>query len=270
MRHEQLWTRAAKNTKIQFWTPNDCIFEYEYANKIALEECKKRNIEIFFGQELIKVKKNSIGEKFGVFKNVKTGEIFEKVFNQLVVNPKSQPQPEIAESPLVDEDGLIDVNPYTLQHKKYDNVFAFGTATNVPTTRSQYATMAQSPVIKHNVIQYLEGKELNAIYDGYTFISLYLGSQYMTSFQHMYNYEAHAKNHLAPHYGLFSKIYFNRYKKAAIKLAGKYSGFKQNHGPPYWNYNPRLDELKHNEYLNTHNIPIEAAKFGSSTQDVAI
>lgn len=226
MRYEQLWGRAADNAKIQFWTPNSSIFEFEYANKVALEECEKRGIEVFFGQELIKVKKNAIGERFGVFRNVETGEIFEKAFNQLIVNPTAKPQPEIAESPFVDENGLIDVNPYTLQHKTYENVFAFGSAANLPTTRSQYATMAQSPIVKHNVIQYLEGKELNAIYDGYAFVGLFLGTRYMTSFQHFYNGEPHPKNHLAPHYGLFSRIYFNRYQASAVKLANQYSNFK--------------------------------------------
>jgi len=30
---------------------------------------------------------------------------------------------------LTDSKGLIDVNKYTLQHNKYDNIFAFGDAT---------------------------------------------------------------------------------------------------------------------------------------------
>ena len=37
---------------------------------------------------------------------------------------------------LVDADGLIDVNPYTLQHERYENVFAFGDAIRGNITRS--------------------------------------------------------------------------------------------------------------------------------------
>jgi len=66
---------------------------------------------------------------------------------------------------------------------------------------------------------------------------------------------------MIPHYGLFSKFYFSRYAKIASGLAKKYSGFKQNHGPPAWNYNPRYDDLEHNEYLNKHNIDPEVTKF---------
>ena len=118
------------------------------------------------------------------------------------------------------------MNPYTLQHSRYENVFAFGSCADLPTTRSQYATMAQSPVIKRNVLQYLRGNELDGIYDGYSFIALYLGNQNMTSFQHYYGYEPHWKNHMVPHYGVFSRFYFDRFCKSATSVAGKYTGFK--------------------------------------------
>jgi sulfide:quinone oxidoreductase len=69
----------------------------------------------------------------------------------LIAQPPSKPQKEVANGPLVDSQGLIDVNPYTLQHRKYENVFAFGSCANIPTTTSHYATMAQSAIVKHNV-----------------------------------------------------------------------------------------------------------------------
>jgi len=52
-----------------------------------------------------------------------------------------------------------------------------------------------------------------------------------------------------------------RYKKIAAGQAKKFSGFKKNYGPPHWNYNPRYDELEHNEYLNKHGIDPEVTKF---------
>lgn len=90
----------------------------------------------------------------------------------------------------------------------------------------------------------------------------------MTSFQHFYNGEAHPKNHMSPHYGIFSRFYFNRYVKSATTIAGKYTGFKQNFGPPNWNYNPRYDALENNEYLNRHNISPEATKFNGNVPSV--
>lgn len=151
LRQEKIQGRAANNARVQYWSANKKIFEYDYANEVALEECEKRQIDVFLGWELKKVYRNEIGEKIGLFENVDTGKTIEKEFNQLVAHPDAHTQPELVGSSLVDENGLVDVNPYTLQHKKFENVFAFGSCTNLPTTRTQYATMAQAPIVKHNV-----------------------------------------------------------------------------------------------------------------------
>ena len=130
--------------------------------------------------------------------------------------------------------------------------------------------MAQVPIVKHNVQQFLHGKELNAIYNGYSFIGLFLGAQSMTSFQHYYGHEPHWKNHIVPHYGIFSRFYFDRYVKQAQSLSGKYTGFKQNAGPPHYHYNARYDALEDNEFLNSNNIPVEDAMFnGGKTPQVS-
>ncbi len=91
LRQEKLFGRASNNARVQYWTPNKQIFEYSYANEVALEECEKRQIDVFFGQELIKVEVNEHGERIGHFRNVDTGKVIQKDFNQLVAHPKAQP-----------------------------------------------------------------------------------------------------------------------------------------------------------------------------------
>lgn len=115
--------------------------------------------------------------------------------------------------------------------------------------------------MKHNVQRYLHGQDLNAIYDGYSFIPLFLATQQMTSFSHFYNHEPHPRNHFCPHFGLFSRFYFDRYKKIVSSGADKFAGFKQNFGPPHYQYNPRFDALEHNEYLNRHRISPDETRF---------
>ena len=58
---------------------------------MALEECKKRGIEVFFGWEMLSVKENKIGQKIATFKNVDTGETIEKDFFSACINPTSKP-----------------------------------------------------------------------------------------------------------------------------------------------------------------------------------
>lgn len=80
LRQDVLQGRAAKNARIQYWTPNKEIFKFSYANEIALEECRKRGIEVFFGQEMIKVHTTPLGQKIATFRCVDTGAIVEKDF----------------------------------------------------------------------------------------------------------------------------------------------------------------------------------------------
>lgn len=67
LKQERLQGRATQNATVQYWTPNKRIFNFDYANDVALEECRKRNIEVNFGWELKKVSKTSTGENWGVF-----------------------------------------------------------------------------------------------------------------------------------------------------------------------------------------------------------
>lgn len=76
-----LLERASRGTTVQYWTPNKSIFDFDYANEVTLDECRKRQIEVNFGWELLKVSKDEKGEKFGVFRNVDTGKTIEKDFN---------------------------------------------------------------------------------------------------------------------------------------------------------------------------------------------
>lgn len=68
------------------------------------------------GWDMIKVHQSEIGEKIATLKNVVTGEILEKPFMHANINPTSKPQQALVDAGITDGTGLIDVNPYTLQH----------------------------------------------------------------------------------------------------------------------------------------------------------
>lgn len=91
------------------------------------------------GWDMQKVHKNEIGEKIATFKNVSTGEILEKPFFHANINPSSKPHQFLVDGGITDSSGCIDVNPYTLQHERFENIFAFGDAIKGNTTRTQEA-----------------------------------------------------------------------------------------------------------------------------------
>uniref|UniRef100_A0A7S3SDH7 Uncharacterized protein n=1 Tax=Strombidinopsis acuminata TaxID=141414 RepID=A0A7S3SDH7_9SPIT len=249
MRQDKMVGRAARNAQIQYWTPNKEIFRFPYANEVALDECHKRGIDVMLGWEMTKVYKNEYDQKIAVFKNVDSGEIIEKDFFSANINPPSNPQKELLGTGLLNDEGLVDVNKYTLQHKTFENVFAFGDCAATGTTPTQDAAMAQNPIIKHNLLQFMDGKDTNAIYDGYTFMPLILGQNYATSFQHLHDYEPHSMNHAVPHYGIFSNIYFGRMMSSGVKASNAYTGFKKTYGPPHYRYRASFDPLESNEVL---------------------
>lgn len=268
MRQDKLMGLASENARIQYWTPNKEIYKFPYANAIALDECEKRGIDVHFGWEMMSVKYNDAGEKVATFKNVDSGEVIEKEFNAASINPPSKPHDFIRNSGLADANGLIDVNRYTLQHNKYENVFAFGDAIAGETTRTYVGAQWQNPIVKHNVLQFLHGRECNAVYNGYTYMPFYNGTRYGTYFSHLHDFEPSPKNHMIPAYGVFGRIGIGLGMKHAAWTADAYSGMKKTHGPPHkMGWWPAIyDPLEHNQYLNSKGIPAEEARHPAAQQ----
>lgn len=161
------------------------------------------------------------------------------------------------------------MNPYTLQHSRFENIFAFGDAIKGETTRTAHAAYAQNPVVKHNLLNFMEGKELNGIYNGYSYMPFYLSHSNATTFQHLWDYEAAPNNHWVPHYGLFSKFYFNRQMSSNLSVCQGYSSFKKDHGPPHKHYPANYDPLEHNEYLIEKGVDVETLRNAHGRKDVS-
>ena len=232
MRTDKLQGRSANNARVQYWTPNKEIMQFPYANEVVLEECHKRGIDVMLGWEMIEVKYEG-DAKVAVFRNVDSGETVETPFNHANINPPSGTWDYLKEAGLCDQNGGLDVNKYTLQHNKFENIFGFGDAVGFETTRTMGAAMAQNPVVKNNILRYIEGKDVNGVYDGFSYQPLLLGVNYATCFQHLHDYEAAPKNHWVPHYGVFSQRYFHYMMKSEMSSSVAYTSFAKNHGPPY-------------------------------------
>ena len=100
---------------------------------------------------MLSVRQNEHGQKIATFRCVDTGETIEKDFFSAVINPPSKPHSELTDSGIANHEGVVDVNPYTLQHKRFENIFAFGDCIGVNTTRTQSAAIYQTPIIKQNL-----------------------------------------------------------------------------------------------------------------------
>jgi sulfide:quinone oxidoreductase len=69
---------------------------------------------------------------------------------------------------LGDELGYVPVNPNTLQSAAKANVFAIGDAAGVPTSKAGSVTHFEGEVLAENICRYLDGRPLDASFDGHT------------------------------------------------------------------------------------------------------
>lgn len=90
-----------------------------------------------------------------------------KHFDMIHVTPPQSAPDFIRNSPFADEKGWIDVDKYSLQHKKYKNVFGIGDATNTPNAKTGAAVRKQAPVLVDNLIAQMENQPLPDKYSGY-------------------------------------------------------------------------------------------------------
>ncbi|KAK4686682.1 sulfide:quinone oxidoreductase, partial [Tremellales sp. Uapishka_1] len=134
----------------------------------------EKGIDAEFNHNLVEVKSDSA--VFEIVAGERKGEKIEKEFGLLHVTPQMGPLNWIKSSPLADAVGWVDVNEGTLQHKKYDNVFALGDCSSLPTSKTAAAITAQAPVLVNNLVTLMQtGTAGTAIYDGYTSCPLFTG-----------------------------------------------------------------------------------------------
>lgn len=142
----------------------------EYAETLT-DVIAKSNIKTHFGCDVVEID----GPNKTVFYEEKDagGNVLRKEmkFDMChTVPPQSAPD-FIKKSPLADSKspyGYVEVNMHSLQHSRYQNVFALGDCVNAPSSKTGAAIRKQAPVVVKNLLAFLSGKELTAEYTGYS------------------------------------------------------------------------------------------------------
>ena len=100
-------------------------------------------------------------------------ERIEKPYDYLIVIPPMKTADFITEAGLAVTKGhtagnWVDVDQYTLQHKRYENIFAIGDCAGIPKGKTGASIRKQYPVVAANIIAHLDKKPLEAKFSGYT------------------------------------------------------------------------------------------------------
>ncbi|MFT7771740.1 TIGR01244 family sulfur transferase [Roseateles sp.] len=163
------WRRAGvlRDVDIQFCNAGAVLFGVPDYVPALMEYVQAYGIHLNFGQSLVAIdgparkatfsQANADGSKTQVVRE----------FDMIHVVPPQRAPDFIRVSPLADAAGWVDVDPATLRHKRFPNVFALGDAGNTTNAKTAAAARKQAPVVAHNVLAARGAAKGEARYDGY-------------------------------------------------------------------------------------------------------
>ena len=163
------WRRRGltKAAEIEFLLAGDVLFGVPFFVPPLQEAVGEYGIKLRYKHNLKAVHGASRTAFFTVTDaEGRTSEI-EKRFDLMHVTPPQIAPDCVRSSPLASAAGWIDVDPATLQHVRYANVFALGDAAGTTNAKTAAAVRLQAPTVVRNILSVIDGKPLDAAYDGY-------------------------------------------------------------------------------------------------------
>ncbi|MCO5191311.1 MAG: NAD(P)/FAD-dependent oxidoreductase [Anaerolineae bacterium] len=160
------------NIDIKFVSGTGGIFGVKKYADSLYKVIERKGIDATFATELVALRPD---RKEAVFEPVGGGDEMVMSYDMIHVTPRQSAPNFIKNSPLAASTGWVDVNPNTTQHVRYDNVFALGDCSSMPTSKTGAAIRKQAPTTVANLIATMNGQKLPKSYDGYTSCPLVTG-----------------------------------------------------------------------------------------------
>ena len=152
-------------TEITFATGIGVMLGAKYYGDVLAEVAVKRGIDVRFKHDLTEIRPES---REAVFHDLDNDKEVVLSYDLIHVTPPMSAPDWLRGSALANEAGWVDVDPETLRHRRFPNVFALGDASSLPTSKTAAAIHAQAPILVEHLVAALEGKSLEGHYDGYT------------------------------------------------------------------------------------------------------
>ena len=134
---------------------------------------EKRDIDVKLNHDMIEIRPES---KEAVFQIIDSDEQVTIKYDMIHVTPKMGPPDFLKNSPLAAKDGgWAEVDKHTTRHTRYENVFALGDCSNLPTSKTGAAIRKQAPATVRNILDMIDDRPLSGHYDGYTSCPLVTG-----------------------------------------------------------------------------------------------
>lgn len=173
-------------TKITFGVAGKVIFGVPSFAAALLKVVEQKKIDVWFSHRLVEVDPKSKTATFEKTSEVTedgqiqvTKELITSKYDLLHVVPPMSAHDFVQSSGLAHTEGAqsgwLNVNKNTLQHPNFRNVFGIGDVTGVPNSKTGAAIRKQAPVVEKNICDFIAGRPLSGIYDGYSSCPLITG-----------------------------------------------------------------------------------------------
>lgn len=152
---------------IQFCNAGAVLFGVADYVPALMEYVKAYGIGLNFGETLVAVDGPVRKAVFSRALPDGSTERITREFDLLHAVPPQKAPDFVRVSPLADAAGWVDVDPGTLRHKQFANVFALGDVANTSNAKTAAAARKQAPVVAHNLLATRGTVKGDAQYDGY-------------------------------------------------------------------------------------------------------
>jgi len=160
-------SKTLRNTTVHFCTSGDGIFGIQDYVPVLMKYIKKYDVDVNFKETLVAI---DGGRKTAWFDREEPDGTLHRIsrrFDIIHVTPPQSAPDFIKRSVLANSAGWVDVDPKTLKHLSFNDVYAVGDCASMPNAKTMAAVRKQVPVLAVNLLADLENKKVNAEYDGY-------------------------------------------------------------------------------------------------------
>ncbi|WP_346833891.1 FAD/NAD(P)-binding oxidoreductase [Pseudomonas koreensis] len=160
-------TGVLNKVEVEFNLAGAALFGVATFVPPLMKYIEKYNAQLAFNSNLVKVDGPAKTAWFEVKDPDGNLTIQAKTFDLLHVVPPQVSPDFIAQSPLADAAGWCEVNPHSLQHPRYPEVFGLGDICGTSNAKTAAAVRKQVVVVAENLLAVRKQQPLPLKYDGY-------------------------------------------------------------------------------------------------------
>lgn len=168
--------KVRDNIEMVYNSPSAGLFSQPDINSFLKEHFPERGIHLSWHRRLVGIEPE---RKVATFATPDGTE--QQEYDFLHVVPPMRAPDSLGQSDLAWQEGSfavdghwLEVDRHSMRHRRYSNVFGAGDCIGTPIGKTAASVKAQVPVVVRNLLRVLEGKEPDAMYNGYTSCPLVL------------------------------------------------------------------------------------------------